>query len=623
MRSSSRTVGLAALFTAFAVLVGAGAAIFVAQPIEAAVSAPVVRAAFYYPWFPKTWGHQPSDPFTVYHPSSGYYSSDSSAVIARQIAAMRYAHLDAAIVSWWGQGQQGEAARIPLILGASASSSFKDALYYEKEGYGDPSVGQLSADLTYIQTRYSHDTNYLTESGKPVIMAFSDKLDSCAMVTRWKQANAGRFFVVLKVFPGYRSCADQPDGWHQYGPAAAQDSQAGYSFSISPGYWRKGDPQPRLVRDPARWAADIRNMVATNAPFQLVTSFNEWGEGTAVEASNRMSDGSPGGWSSPSGYGTYLDELHALIPDGLVPSAATATTTRTVTTATSRTQTTSRQSTTSTTRSASSTASSSTTAPTTPPKVPGSSKVLVIMEENHTSTQVKAQMPYLVSLQKTYGLTTHYTAATHPSLPNYLEIAGGSTFGVTDDKSPSSHPIKGTSVFGAALARGKSARTYSEAMTSNCQTSSHGLYAARHNPWVYFVDERAACRQNDVPLTALTRDINSGTLPNVGMLTPNLCNDAHNCSLRTADAFLKLWFPRLMGGPDYKSGKLSIVVTFDEGVGSNQTISAAVINPSVHRQIVGTALNHAGLSRWLYQLSGSKPRNHAATATNFGAAFGL
>jgi len=53
--------------------------------------------------------------------------------------------------------------------------------------------------------------------------------------------------------------------------------------------------------------------------------------------------------------------------------------------------------------------------------------VLVIVDENHTQRQVRAGMPYLVSLQKTFGGTTHHTAATHPSLPNYLLIAGGRT----------------------------------------------------------------------------------------------------------------------------------------------------------------------------------------------------
>ena len=43
-------------------------------------------------------------------------------------------------------------------------------------------------------------------------------------------------------------------------------------------------------------------MVASGAQWQLVTSFNEWGEGTAVESATE--------WSSPSGQGAYLDALH-------------------------------------------------------------------------------------------------------------------------------------------------------------------------------------------------------------------------------------------------------------------------------------------------------------------------
>jgi hypothetical protein len=43
-------------------------------------------------------------------------------------------------------------------------------------------------------------------------------------------------------------------------------------------------------------------MVASREPWQLVTTFNEWGEGTAVESASE--------WSSASGYGAYLDVLH-------------------------------------------------------------------------------------------------------------------------------------------------------------------------------------------------------------------------------------------------------------------------------------------------------------------------
>jgi hypothetical protein len=252
----------------------------------------------------------------------------------------------------------------------------------------------------------------------------------------------------------------------------------------------------------------------------------------------------------------------------------------------------------------------------------GGRKVLVIVDENHTQSQVQAGMPYLVSLQNKYGVTTHHTAATHPSLPNYLVIAGGGTFGVTDDAAPGSHPVSGRSVFGAALAHGMTARAYNQAMTVNCQLTSSGPYAVKHNPWAYFVDERAACRANDVPLTRLDADIGSGRLPDIGMITPDMCNDGHDCSLGTADAFLRKWVPRIKNGPDYWSGRLTIVVTFDEGIGSSQTIETVVINPRVKGTVVTAALTHAGLSRWLYRVSGSTPRNDAATAVDFGAAFG-
>jgi hypothetical protein len=72
---------------------------------------------------------------------------------------------------------------------------------------------------------------------------------------------------------------------------------------ISPGFDEAREPAPRLTRDLGRWQHDISDMVASNAPWQLVISFNEWPEGTAVEDASE--------WQTPSGYGAYLDALHA------------------------------------------------------------------------------------------------------------------------------------------------------------------------------------------------------------------------------------------------------------------------------------------------------------------------
>jgi Glycosyl hydrolase family 99 len=262
-----------------------------------------IRAAFYYPWFPEARNQQGLDPFTHYNPSLGFYDSSATNLIEQHLQAMQYGNIQAGIASWWGQGSKTD-LRFPALLAATDAmgSSLRWAIYYEPEGQGDPTVSQITADLTYVRDRYASDPAYLRINGRFVVFAYADGLDGCAMSDRWKQANTVGAYVVLKVFPGYRACTRQPDGWHQYAPAAAEDSQAGYSYTISPGFYKANETTPRLIRDLTRWNQNIKDMIASGAPFQLVTTFNEWGEGTAVESAQE--------WATPSGYGAYLDALH-------------------------------------------------------------------------------------------------------------------------------------------------------------------------------------------------------------------------------------------------------------------------------------------------------------------------
>jgi chitodextrinase len=267
----------------------------------------VVRAAFYYPWFPNAWNQQGFDPFTNYHPSLGFYSSSDANVIKTHIAAMQYGHLDAGIISWWGQGSQEDSV-VPLDLAAANGTGFKWSLYYENEGTNITSESQIKSDLSYIKTKYASNPNFLTINGKPVIFVYGQGSDNCSnYAAPWQQANSdGSFYVILKVFSGYQSCTGDAQGWHQYGPASAEDQQQGYSFSISPGFNKKGESGPRLVRNLATWDQNVKDMVASKEPLQLITTFNEWGEGTAVESAQE--------WNSASGFGSYLDILHNDIP---------------------------------------------------------------------------------------------------------------------------------------------------------------------------------------------------------------------------------------------------------------------------------------------------------------------
>jgi hypothetical protein len=108
----------------------------------------------------------------------------------------------------------------------------------------------------------------------------------------------------LKLFPGYRTCGAQPESWHQYGPAAEYIHIKGETAAVSPGFWRADHDAPTLPRvSKARFCQNVQNMVQSREKWQLVTTFNECGEGTHVEAS------SPN-WGSETKYGYYLDCLH-------------------------------------------------------------------------------------------------------------------------------------------------------------------------------------------------------------------------------------------------------------------------------------------------------------------------
>ncbi|GAA3634280.1 alkaline phosphatase family protein [Microlunatus ginsengisoli] len=256
---------------------------------------------------------------------------------------------------------------------------------------------------------------------------------------------------------------------------------------------------------------------------------------------------------------------------------------------------------------------------------PRVTKLLVFVVENHSLSQMRAGMPYTFAQAERFGYATHYRALRHPSLPNYISIISGRPHGVTDDKPPAAHKLHGRTVFGQALRAGKTATVYADGMPRSCARSDGGhRYAVRHNPWTYFVDERAACNRHDVSIQRLSHDITAGRLPNVGMVIPNMCNDAHDCPLTTADDWFRTWMSRIYAGKDWKSGHLAVVLTADEDDRSaNNTVLTVVIHPSQHHRIVTTALTHYSLTRLCEDVAHIRHRNQARHAASMSKAFRL
>lgn len=261
-----------------------------------------IRAAFYYPWFPNAWDQGVPYPYTKYNPSLGLYASNNGAVVRRHIASMRYGGIEAGISSWWGRGDYTD-RRLNILLRVARQTPFRWSVYYEEESLGDPSPVKIRRDLNYLKRQYGSHPAYLRVNGRFVVFVYADGGDGCDMARRWRQANVPGAYIVLKVFPGYEDCPRQPHGWHQYSPAVPADSQGHHSYSISPGFNQAGREE-RLPRQFARWRRNVRAMVQSDARFQLVTTFNEWGEGTSVESARQ--------WRSPTGHGRYMDILRSI-----------------------------------------------------------------------------------------------------------------------------------------------------------------------------------------------------------------------------------------------------------------------------------------------------------------------
>jgi hypothetical protein len=187
--------------------------------------------------------------------------------------------------------------------------------------------------------------------------------------------------------------------------------------------------------------------------------------------------------------------------------------------------------------------------------------VMVIMMENKNFSEVvgQADQPYTNSLANSYGLATNSYAFGHPSLPNYLEIASGSSQGVTDDNPPSSHSFSSTATLADQLAAaGFSAKAYAENVPSDPRNDA-GEYAVRHVPWEYFPHTPISVTDS----SALVADLNSPVAPDFVWYTPNLIHDEHDGTPQQGDAFLASLIPSVQATAWYRANG-RIIVEWDE-----------------------------------------------------------
>jgi phosphatidylinositol-3-phosphatase len=205
----------------------------------------------------------------------------------------------------------------------------------------------------------------------------------------------------------------------------------------------------------------------------------------------------------------------------------------------------------------------------TEPAVTGT--VFTIIFENHEVREVlRPELPTFFDLSEKYGTADAYITDLHPSLLNYLVMTSGDYHGIGDSGGPAQHDIGGKDNLGEQLdAAGVKWRAYMESMGSPCKLTSNqaGDYVVNHNPFVYYTSltkDKERCQDRVVDHDKhFDEDLASGQYQYM-WITPNMCNNMHNCDPSVADAWLKKTAGKIMESPGYKNGGV-LFIMFDEG----------------------------------------------------------
>jgi hypothetical protein len=236
--------------------------------------------------------------------------------------------------------------------------------------------------------------------------------------------------------------------------------------------------------------------------------------------------------------------------------------------------------------------------------------VVVIFENKHrTSVMGSGQAPYLDKLAAKGASMTHSYGVTHPSQPNYLALFSGSTQGVSGNGCPV-HFRKANNLGHQLGKSGRSFVGYAESLPrTGFRGCASGRYLRKHNPWVNFGTLPGSTNR---PFSDFPRDYRK--LPTVSFVSPNMCHDMHDCSIRTGDRWMKKHFARYARwAPRHNS---LLIVTFDENAGGTvKSIPTIIVGANVRPGVYSERLNHYGLLRTIEDMYGLRALGHAASAS--------
>ncbi len=255
--------------------------------------------AFYYPWYETNWFYNDSQ-YVAHKPLLGFYSSSDKTVLYKHIVMAKQAGIDGFIVSWWGANSLTD-NNLKKLIPICESLNFKFTLYLEEA----KSKGDLESALNYIEKEYTHNPNFIKIDNRPVILFFQRILEQVALDSiktihsQFQLINFGFTPSNLNGFLGfheYLPIGDNPlknESRFLFAAQIARKRNKLIATPVMPGFddrWLRS-PGLYIERENGNFYRKVwEAAIASKPDWVLITSFNEWFEGTEIEPSKEYED---------------------------------------------------------------------------------------------------------------------------------------------------------------------------------------------------------------------------------------------------------------------------------------------------------------------------------------------